>query len=95
VDDGFIPHPSAFALSAYPNPFNAQATIRYALPIRSNVTLEVFDVLGRSVAILTAGMRAAGTYQVIFDASQLGSGIYFTRLSAGEFVRTEKLMLMK
>ena len=95
VGDEFIPHPSSLILSAFPNPFNAQTTIRFDLPIRSHVTLDVFDVLGRRVAELTEGMREAGTHQVTFDASALSSGIYFVRMIAGEMVVRQKVLLLK
>jgi endonuclease/exonuclease/phosphatase family metal-dependent hydrolase/uncharacterized protein YdeI (BOF family) len=88
--------PTAFALEQnYPNPFNPTTTISYALASPSEVKLEVFDVLGRTVATLVNSRQAAGTYSVNFNASRLSSGIYFYRLQAGAFVATKKMLLVK
>ncbi len=79
----------------YPNPFNPSTVIGYQLPAQSDVTLEVFDMLGRRVALLENGLRSAGRHEVSFDASSLNSGIYIYRIQAGEFVQTRKMMLVK
>ena len=79
----------------YPNPFNPKTTISFALPIHSFVTLGIFDLLGREVAMLVSQEKSAGTYNVAFDASKLSSGIYFYRLQAGSFTETKKLILLK
>jgi hypothetical protein len=79
----------------YPNPFNPSTVIGYQLPVSSYVSLEVFDLLGRQVAILVNGKQSAGQYTVTFDASNLSSGFYIYRIQAGEFVSTKKLMLIK
>lgn len=93
VDDRF---PETFSLAQnYPNPFNPVTTIRYGLPEKSLVRLEVFDVAGQRVAFLVDGERDAGYHDVKFNAESLPSGIYFYRLLAGEFVETKKLILMK
>jgi hypothetical protein len=55
----------------------------------------MFDILGREVAVMKDGMIEAGSHRVIFDGSNLASGIYFARLDAGEFSQTKKLMLLK
>jgi chitinase len=80
---------------AYPNPFNPTTTIRYFLPENAQVSLEVFDVLGRRVAQLANGSRNAGTHEVRFDAAALAGGVYFCRLQAGREVRLMKLVLLK
>jgi len=79
----------------YPNPFNAKATITYDLPATSHVTLKMFDVLGREVAVLKDGMQDAGRYQMAFDGENLASGVYLYRLQAGNFVETRKMVLMR
>jgi hypothetical protein len=85
-----------FALDQnYPNPFNPATTIRYSLPVRTHVTLAVFNPLGQQVAMLVQGERDAGYHEVRFDAGRLASGVYFYRLQAGIFVQTDKLLLLK
>ena len=79
----------------YPNPFNPSTRISYDLPSPSSVTLEIFDLLGRRVAILAKGVRPAGNYSIPFDASTLPSGLYFYRLQAGAFIQTQKMVLLK
>ncbi len=88
--------PRTFLLEQnYPNPFNPSTTIRYQLPVASEVKLEVYDVLGKKVAKLVNERQAAGVYQVIWNANGLSSGTYFYRLQAGQFVQTRKMMLVK
>ncbi|MCS6990102.1 MAG: T9SS type A sorting domain-containing protein [Chloroherpetonaceae bacterium] len=90
------PTPKRYALAQnYPNPFNPITMIRYELPERADVTLKVYDLLGREVATLVSATQGQGTYQVPFNASNLASGIYFYRLKAGAFVETKKMMLVK
>ncbi len=78
----------------YPNPFNPSTSIRYALRHRSHVTLTVFDILGQRVAELVNGDIDAGYHEVKFDATNLASGVYFYRLTAGLFVDTKRLLLI-
>jgi hypothetical protein len=94
--------PEAFALANnYPNPFNPATTIKYALPEASNVTLEIYNVVGQVVRTLVADHQNAGRYVVQWDASNdsghsLSSGIYFYRLQAGgEFLEVKKMLLLK
>lgn len=79
----------------YPNPFNPTTNISYVLPKAENVSLKVYDVLGREVATLVNEVKAAGAYTVPFNASNLSSGVYFYKLQAGSFVQTKKMMLVK
>ena len=79
----------------YPNPFNPATTISYQLPVNSFVSLKVYDVLGNEVASLVNEQKAAGNYDVNFDASSLGSGVYFYTIKAGNFTQTKKMILMK
>ncbi len=88
--------PTDFQLEQnYPNPFNPSTTITYQLPTASNVSLKIFDVLGREVATLVNERQNAGQYQVRFDATRLASGMYFYRLQAGGYIETKKMMLVK
>lgn len=87
--------PNAFALSAYPNPFNAQTTITFDLPRAGDVTLKLFDVLGREIETLLNEPLAAGTHAHNLTASQLPSGVYFVKLSANSVTATHKLLLLK
>jgi hypothetical protein len=88
--------PSTFALCQnYPNPFNPSTAIRFELPVRSFVTLKVYDMVGREVAALVNGFTEAGTHEVKFDASGYPSGIYFYRIATDNYVETKKLVLIK
>ncbi len=89
--------PTNFELSQnYPNPFNPTTNIRFSLPTSQVVTLKIYDVTGREVATLINGeRRAAGVYQLTYDASNLASGTYLYRLQAGSFVETKKMTLVK
>ena len=69
--------------------------LRYDLPSRSHVTLNVYDMLGREVAALVNENKPAGNYAVRFDGSALTSGIFTAQLTAGRFVQTRKMLLLK
>jgi hypothetical protein len=79
----------------YPNPFNPATTISYEIRSAGQVTLRVFDVLGREVATLVNGYQGAGSHTSTFDGSRLSSGVYFYRLQSGSFVNTKKMVLEK
>ncbi len=79
----------------YPNPFNPSTVISYELGTTLIVSLEVFDMLGRKIETLISERQTAGTHSVIFNASNLSSGVYFYRLIAGSFIETKKLMVIK
>ena len=88
--------PKSYSLSQnYPNPFNPVTKISYALPKSGLVTLKIYDMLGREVAVLVNDIKAAGTYSVDFNASALSSGAYFYRLESNGFIDTKKMMLVK
>ncbi|OYV85093.1 MAG: hypothetical protein B7Z63_05985 [Ignavibacteriae bacterium 37-53-5] len=88
--------PATFSLAQnYPNPFNPTTAISYQLSAVSQVTLKVYDVLGREVATLVNEVQQMGTHEVRFDGSRMPSGVYFYRLEAGRFTETKKLILMK
>ena len=79
----------------FPNPFNPTTVIRYQLPKSSPVLLEVFNVLGERVATLVDGMKEAGYHEVVWDASNLPSGMYICRVQAGGFVAHRRLVFLK
>ena len=88
--------PSSLLLEQnYPNPFNPTTAISYQLPTSNYVSLEIFDVLGREVAMLVNGLEQAGSYTVSWEAANMPSGIYYYRLTAGNFSETRKMILMK
>jgi len=89
VPDRYDLHP------AYPNPFNPSTNIRFDLPASGEVSLVVFDRLGREVSRLVDGWYDAGTYSSTFDADGLASGVYFVRFAAGDFQQVQKLLLIK
>jgi hypothetical protein len=84
-----------FSLGCYPNPFNPNSIIGYQIREAGNVTLKVYDALGREVRTLVNENKSAGKYNVRFDGSNLASGIYFYRLTCNEFTSTKKMILMK
>jgi hypothetical protein len=97
--------PSSYSLSQnYPNPFNPNTKIRfeipsYGFPIKTfgndKVVLKIYDVLGKEIATLVNEALQPGSYEVTYDGSNLASGIYFYRLTAGEYVTTKKMILLK
>jgi len=88
--------PATYALDQnFPNPFNPSTTIFYQLPASSRVTLQVYNVLGQLVTTLVDEDRPAGFHEVTFDASRLASSVYFYRMTAGKYVTTKKMVVMK
>lgn len=88
--------PAEYALKVnYPNPFNPSTRIEYALPEVGHVRLDVFDMLGRLVTTLIDSVQLPGQYGVTFDAGRLPSGVYLYRMTAGSFVQTNRMLLMK
>jgi len=80
----------------YPNPFNPSTIINYDLPGELNVTLKVYDILGREVATLVNNEKqAGGSYSVSFNASKFASGVYVYKITAGSYVKSFKMMLLK
>jgi len=79
----------------YPNPFNPTTSISYSLPHSSFVTMRVYDVIGKEVAILVSEQKDAGMYEVRFDASELSSGIYVYCLTTSSSILSKKMMLIK
>jgi hypothetical protein len=88
--------PSSYSLSQnYPNPFNPTTNIKYSITQQAQVSLKIFDVLGREVETLVNQNQKAGSYAVNFNASKLASGVYIYRIEAGDFVKSMKMMLIK
>ena len=88
--------PSSFELKQnYPNPFNPTTNISFSLPKSSYVSLKVYDLVGREVKTLVDGNQQQGTYNIMYDAVNLPSGIYFYTLKTNEFTETKKMMLVK
>ena len=79
----------------YPNPFNPSTRISFIIPQNGYTTLKVFDVLGNEVATIIESDLSQGSYELLFDASGLSSGIYFYSLTSGEFSKTMKMILSK
>ncbi|MCB0748661.1 MAG: T9SS type A sorting domain-containing protein [Ignavibacteriae bacterium] len=79
----------------YPNPFNPSTIIRYTIPEAGNVSLKIYDVLGREVRTLINKELNSGEHEIEFDAGSLSSGIYFYNLKTGNFTSTKKLILLK
>ncbi len=101
ADDEDGNRPLKFGLNQnYPNPFNPQTAIAFSLPKSSEVKLEVFDLLGRSVAVLAEGSMGAGMHTIIWDGRDrsgrtVSSGIYLYRLKAGSYLETKKMLFLK
>ena len=89
IPKGFELHPP------YPNPFNPTTAISFQLLAISNVNLTIYDITGREVVKLVDGYEVKGLHEVTFDAKDLTSGVYFARLTAGEFKQTRKILLVK
>ncbi len=88
--------PQSYALIGnYPNPFNASTKIRYCIPKRELVSLKVYDLLGKEIGILINEEKSAGVYETDFNGDNLASGLYFYKLRAGDFIQTQKLLLIK
>ncbi len=88
--------PGEFSLSQnHPNPFNPSTAIKFSLPEGCHVKLEVLNVLGQSVSTVVNGHLEAGAHRVHWDGNQFSSGVYFYRLTTGDFVETKKMVLLK
>ncbi len=88
--------PKEFSLRQnYPNPFNPSTNIEFALPEQAEVSLKVYNLLGREIYTLVSEKMNAGNHKVEFNASGLSTGLYFYRIQAGSFIQTKKMMLIK
>lgn len=82
-------------VSIAPNPANPRTTIRYSLPEASNIRLDVYSINGQKVSTLVNGFTPAGNYNVIFDGSRFGSGIYLYRFNTDNYIKTGKILMLK
>jgi hypothetical protein len=79
----------------FPNPFNPKTVVSYQLSVVSEIRLGVYDLLGREIAVLVNERQVPGKYEVSFDGSGFSSGMYLCRLSAGSFVQSKRMILLK
>ncbi len=95
VDNDLV-QPITMALDQnYPNPFNPSTSIRFSLPEAMEVTLAIYDILGRQIEILFRGRMDAGQHQITFNAGYLPTGVYFARLAAGQMTMMRRMVFMK
>ena len=88
--------PKTFTLSQnYPNPFNPTTTIHYTVPVKSNVTIRIYNILGQQVESLVNMEQGTGSYVVQYNASRLSTGVYFYELRAGDYRDIKKMLLLK
>ena len=96
IDGSIISVPARISLSQnYPNPFNASTMIKYELPYQSQVTIEIYDILGRKITTLQNDPQPAGYHQALWQAEDEASGVYFYKLQAGDHAETKKMILIK
>jgi hypothetical protein len=84
----------------YPNPFNPETTIEYSLALGSDLSIEIYDPLGRKVRSLYHGRQPAGTYRIAWDGkgssgARVAAGVYICRISAGDFVKSIKMVMVE
>ena len=88
--------PKEFALqSAYPNPFNPVTNLKFGLPVDSKVSIQIYNLQGQVVSTLLNDNMKAGYHSVVWNADEFGSGIYFVQMIAGDYIHTQKIMLVK
>jgi subtilisin family serine protease len=88
--------PTSFSLKQnYPNPFNPSTNIEYSIPVKGLVKLQIFDILGRSIAILVNTTQEAGVYHTTWDGKAAATGVYFYKLESGNFSKSERMLLLK
>jgi hypothetical protein len=79
----------------YPNPFNPSTQIKFSIVNKERISLKVYDILGNEVATLVNEIKPAGTYSITFDAKNLASGVYVYQIKAGNFIKSNKMVLLK
>ena len=95
VDDNLSDIKNFDLYNNYPNPFNPITTIKYDIIVSGIVSLKVYDALSREVAVLLNEEKPVGSYDLKFDASGFASGIYYYKLSSGNYSQTKKMILLK
>jgi hypothetical protein len=94
--EAVVSQPSKFGISQnYPNPSNPVSKIDFQLPSAGKVSIRVYDISGREVALLVDEIKDAGFYSVTFDGSKIASGVYFYKIEAAGFVEIRKMVLIK
>lgn len=83
------------SIQNYPNPFNPSTVIGYQISVNSKVSLKIYDILGREVAVLVNEYQPAGNYEIEFNAKGLSSGVYYYRIESGNYSNTKKMILLK
>jgi hypothetical protein len=91
---GYLPTTPQLAQN-YPNPFNPTTNISFSLPAKSRVTILVFNILGQQVATVTDQEYPAGSHLVVWNASNVASGVYFCRMTAAEKTQTKKMVVLR
>ena len=90
------PIPEEFVVSQnFPNPFNAKTTISFGLPDEAKVSIAIYNVAGQLVKAIDAGNMSAGYHSIVWDANNVASGVYFYKVTAGNFSETMKMTLLK
>ena len=90
------PIPNEFVLnSAYPNPFNPVTTLEFGIPVYGDVSIGIYSLQGRLIATLVSQNMKAGYHTVTWNADNYSSGMYFVKMVSGEYLETQKLMLVK
>ena len=94
--EGYKSKPEQFVTAkCYPNPFNPQTTLQYEISHPGKVTISIYNVVGQEVKVYNIGNKDQGVYELVFDASNLTSGIYFYRVDTGYAAVTGKMLYMK
>ena len=81
--------------NVYPNPFNPIIVFNYAVPEQGQITISLYNMLGREIEKLYTGSQVPGYHSITWDASEYSSSLYFVQMIAGEYISTQKLMLVK
>lgn len=79
----------------YPNPFNPETTIKYSIPAESHVEIKITNLLGQTEAVLYNDIQSAGNHSIVFNGSDLSSGVYLYSLKSNDFIQTRKMLLIK
>ena len=79
----------------YPNPFNPTTTISYSLPMQTKVSLTIYSLQGKEVKSLVNGIMDEGYHSLVWNSDGYSSGVYFIKMIAGEYIQTQKLIILK